>query len=236
MIKFLQDYTTKAIPPEVFKTDQEVERSPESELYFVRLGVAGFLVDGEVLNEDYQPIVRPAVAIVTTMDRRFADTGRSGEVIGLDNTPRASSGPGNAVVFAGQPDSIGLTHVEAEQLRADLAAAVAGNSASEARHLELSGDLTALQASLSTAESARNDLTGEVEGLRAELATARQNVQTALADVEALRSEKAGLSAQLGDAMAAVETAQATIADLEKAAQLNPPQADKPAAKGKASA
>lgn len=236
MLKFLQDYTTKAIPPEVFKVDQEVERSPESELYFVRLGVAGFLVDGVVLNEDYQPIVRPSVAIVAAPDRRFADTGRGGEVIGLDTPARASSGPGNAAVFAGQPDSVGLTHVEAEQLRADLAAAVASNSASEARHLALSGDVTALQASLSKAESARNDLTGEVEGLRAELATARQNAETALADVDALRSENAGLSAQLGDAMAAVETAQATISDLEKAAQQNPPQADKPAAKTKATA
>lgn len=78
MIEFIQDYVTKALPPESFTDGQQVsDRSAESELYFVRLGVAGFVIDGKLVDQDYQPIIRQPVVVVATTDRRFAvDTGR----------------------------------------------------------------------------------------------------------------------------------------------------------------
>jgi hypothetical protein len=66
MIEFIQDYVTKALPPESFTDGQQVERSAESELYFVRLGVAGYLVDGKLLDQDYLPITRQTVVVVAT--------------------------------------------------------------------------------------------------------------------------------------------------------------------------
>lgn len=214
MIKFLQDYTTKSAPPEVFEADQEVTRSPESELYFVRLGVAGFLVDGAVLNEDYQPIVRQPVAIVVTTDRRFADTGRGGEVIGLDAPARASSGPGTAAVFAGQPDSIGLSEVEAGQLRADLAEAIGRGEAGNLRIVALQEDIETLGSNLATVTTDRDKLAGDVTALQADLQTARTDLQA----VEGLRSDNADLAGKLQDANGALETAQARVAELEAAA------------------
>lgn len=214
MIKFLQDYTTKSAPPEVFKVDQEVERSPESELYFVRLGVAGFLVAGEVLNEDYQPIVREPVAIVVTTDRRFADTGRGGEVIGLDAPARASSGPGTAAVFAGQPDSIGLSETEVAQLRADLAHAIDRENHGTGRIDELTEELEGVRANLATVTTDRDKLTGDLTALQNDLQTARVD----LTAVEGLRAENVDLAAQLKGANASLEKAEARVAELEAAA------------------
>lgn len=214
MIKFLQDYTTKAVPPEKFEADQEVTRSPESELYFVRLGVAGFLVDGEVLNEDYQPIVRTPVAIVATTDRRFADTGRGGEVIGLDAPARASSGPGTAAVFAGQPDSIGLSEVEAGQLRADLAEAIGRGEAGNLRIVALQEDIETLRSNLATVTTDRDKLIGDLTALQNDLQTARTDLQA----VEGLRTDNADLTAKLTDANASLEKAEARVAELEAVA------------------
>lgn len=214
MIKFLQDYTTKSAPPEVFKVDQEVTRSPESELYFVRLGVAGFLVDGEVLNEDYQPIVREQVAIVVTTDRRFADTGRGGEVIGLDAPARASSGPGTAAVFAGQPDSIGLSETEVAQLRADLAHAIDRERHGNGRIDELTEELEGVRANLATVTTDRDKLIGDLTALQNDLETARTDLQA----VEGLRTDNADLTAKLTDANASLEKAEARVAELEAVA------------------
>lgn len=190
MIKFLQDYTTKALPPEVFAADQEVERSPESELYFVRLGVAGFVVDGVVVDEDYNPIVRQTVAVITTTDRRFMDTGRGGEVLGLDGPARASSGPGNQVVFAGQPDSIGLSNVEVEQLRTDLAAALAGQGEHAAQVEGLTDKASALEERLLAAESERDRLTGEATVLQTNLADALASLEAAQARILELEAQQ----------------------------------------------
>src|SRR5438105_3492574 len=101
MIEFIQDYVTKSLPPETFKDGERVERSPESELYLVQLGVAGYIHDGRLVDQDYQPLVRKPAVVVVTSDRRLADTGRAGEMLGLDAPQRATSGPGNAVVFSG---------------------------------------------------------------------------------------------------------------------------------------
>ncbi|MBM6576350.1 hypothetical protein KCP91_08190 [Microvirga sp. SRT01] len=122
MIEFIQDYVTKSLPPETFKDGEKVERSPESELYLVQLGVAGYVHDGRLVDQDYQPLVRKPAVVVVTSDRRLADTGRAGEMLGLDAPQRATSGPGNAVVFSGQPDSTTLGGTEFEQLRSDFAA------------------------------------------------------------------------------------------------------------------
>ncbi len=214
MIKFLQHYTTKAAPPEVFEVDQEVSRSPESELYFVRLGVAGFLVDGVVLNEDYQPIVRETMAIVVTNDRRFADTGRGGEVISLDAPARASSGPGNAAAFAGQPDSIGLSEVEVAQLRSDLAEAIGRGEDGTARVANLEAELESIRADFLTVTADRDKLAGDVTALQNDLQTARGD----LTAVEGLRTDNVDLAAKLKDANGSLETAAARIAELEAAA------------------
>lgn len=124
MIKFIRDYTTKALPPESFEKDQEVSRSVESERYLVQLGVAGYLVDGKLVDAEYRPIVVETIVVVTTGDRRFADGGRGGEVLGVEAPQRASTGPGNAAMF-GITDVVEtadgeLHRVEVEQLASDL--------------------------------------------------------------------------------------------------------------------
>lgn len=124
MIKFIQDYTTKALPPESFEKDQEVERSTESERYFVQLGVAGYLIDDKLVDQEYRPIVVETIVVVGSTDRRFADAGRGGETLGFDGPQRASTGPGNAVMF-GREDVFEtadgeLHHVQVEQLASDL--------------------------------------------------------------------------------------------------------------------
>ena len=206
MIEFLQDYTTKSLPPEVFEAEQQVERSPESELYFVRLGVAGYVTDDGLVGEDYQPIVRETVAVVVTNDRRFADGGRAGEVIGLAASQRASSGPGNEVVFAGQPDSLGLSAVEIEQLRGDLAASIA--------QLDEHRDLTTRQideltVNLTTAQ-------GDRETALADLATAHTARDAAVADLSAAQSERDQARAELLDVGERLSTATGRIAELER--------------------
>jgi chaperonin cofactor prefoldin len=194
MIEFLQDYTTKSLPPEVFKDGEQVERSPESELYFVRLGVAGYLVDGKLVGEDYQPIERKTVAVIVTTDRRFSG-GRAGEVIGLDAPQRASTGPGNEVVFSGQPDSTTLSPVEAEQLRTDLAVSINQlddhRTATTAQIEELTGNLTAAQGARETALADLATAQGERDAALADLAVARD-------DLAALREQHDGVSGEVG--------------------------------------
>lgn len=212
MIEFLQDYTTKSLPPEVFEDGQQVERSPESELYFVRLGVAGYLVDGKLLGEDYQPIERQTVAVIVTTDRRFGG-GRAGEVIGVDAPQRASTGPGNDVVFSGQPDSTSLDPVEVAQLRTDLAASIEQlddhRTSTTAQIEELTGNLT-------TAQGAR-------EAALADLATAHADREAALADLATAHAERDRLQGQLDQAETELAELRdqagkdaARIADLEK--------------------
>jgi len=184
MIEFLQDYTTKALPPEVFTDGQQVERSPESELYFVRLGVAGYLVDGKLVGEDYQPIERKTVAVIVTTDRRFGG-GRAGEVIGLDAPQRASTGPGNDVVFSGQPDSTTLDPVEIEQLRSDLAA------------------------SIEQLDDHRTSTTTQIEELTANLTAAQGAREAALADLATAQADRDAAVRDRDEAVAAQTSAEA---------------------------
>ncbi len=125
MIEFLQNYTTQALPPETFEKGQQVSRSEESERYFVGRGLAGYVVDGKLVDLDHQPIV-PAVAsveIVQPGDRRLDLGGRGGEVM-TGQPPRASSGPGVPFVepvsgSAGSPPVV--LEAEVERLKAALA-------------------------------------------------------------------------------------------------------------------
>ena len=200
MIEFLQDYVTKALPPESFTDGEQVTRSPESELYFVRLGVAGYVIDGKLVDQDYQPIVRKVIAVIETVDRRFADTGRGGEIIGLDAPQRASSGPGNDVVFSGQPDGTTLGSLEFEQLRGDLAASSSQfaefRTTSESEIERLKGLLDAGTEAFRTADSAfaqeREKLTGERDQALADLGELRPQLDTAtsrVAELEGLLAE-----------------------------------------------
>jgi hypothetical protein len=101
-IKFLKDHSTASIPPEHFTAGQIVkDRSPESELHFVRRGLAGYydeksksLFDHEGRALDEQP----AATVVNVSDNRDGEVGRAGETSLQDGTPqRASSGPGEVV-------------------------------------------------------------------------------------------------------------------------------------------
>lgn len=203
MIEFLQDYVTKSLPPETFEAGQQVARSEESESYFVRLGVAGFVVNGQLLDADFAPIAREPVAVVVTTDRRFAGGGRAGEVIGLAAPQRATSGPGNAVVFGGQPDNLNLSPVEAEQLRADLAASIAQfdeHRTESAKQIEtLTTDLTAVQgereAALSDLAALRGDHEKALSDLSANATLIQQHDERAKADAETIAQLKQELAA-----------------------------------------
>lgn len=211
MIEFIQDYVTKAFPPETFEDGDRVERSTESELYFVRLGVAGYVIDDKLLDQDHRPIERKTVIAVVATDRRFAANGRGGEVIGLDAPQRASSGPGNAVVFSGQPETVSLSATEAEQLRGDLAASVSqyeDHRTSTAEQIDqITADLTLVQGeretALADAAKARDALTQaerERAGLQSDLATARAEL-TSAQDAARLSDERmAELERQLAEA------------------------------------
>ena len=211
MIRFIQDYTTKALPPETFKADQEVERSAESEAYFVRLGAAGYVHDGVLVDQDYKPIVlRTAVVEVVSGDRRFADGGRGGEVIGVTAPQRASTGPGNDVMF-GRTDLFGeadpeLHRVQMEQLSSDLAASMRQlddhRTQASTRVDELTADLTA-------AQGAREEALSSLSSTQAE----RDEAKTSLADLNATH---AALQTDHETLQADHEAAQSRIADLEQ--------------------
>lgn len=125
MIEFLQDYTTEALPPEHFRKGEQVTRSEESERYFVGRGLAGYLLDGKLVDIDHRPVVTAAVAveIVQPGDRRIDLAVRAGEIM-TGQPPRASSGPGVPFVepvtgAEGSPPVV--LQAEVERLKAALA-------------------------------------------------------------------------------------------------------------------
>jgi len=227
MIEFIQDYVTKALPPESFKDGDKVERSTESELYFVRLGVAGFVHDGKIVDQDYQPIERKTVVIVTT-DRRFTDAaGRGGETIGLEAPQRATSGPGNDVVFSGQPDSMTLGGVEFEQLSGDLAASRGEfetyRTTSEGEIERLKGLIEAGNDAFHAADTAFTEERGKLTGER----------DRALADLNDARSQHDGLVLEYQATRKQLDAGAARIVELEGllAAATKPAGDDAPTAK-----
>jgi len=209
MIEFIQDYVTKALPPEAFTDGQQVERSAESELYLVRLGVAGYLVDGKLVDQDYLPITRQTVVVVATTDRRFSDAGRGGEMIGLAAPQRATSGPGNEVLFAGQPDSMTLGGVKFEQLRGDLAASTSQfeqyQATSESEVERLKGLIDAATDAFHKADTAFGEERTKLVGER----------DQALADLKDSRSQHEGLVLEYQAAQKQIDTGAARIIELE---------------------
>ena len=101
MIEFLQDYTTESFPPETFKKGAQVSREETSERYFVGRGLAGYVVDGKLVDADHRPIVAETVTveIVRPGERRADLAVRAGEVM-TGQPPRATSGPGVPFVEA----------------------------------------------------------------------------------------------------------------------------------------
>jgi hypothetical protein len=102
-IKFLKDHVVQGVPVESFSTGQVVkDRSPESEMHFVRRGIAAF-VDGEGNLTDHDGKAVSAegentTVVVNVSDNRDGEVGRAGEVLLDDGTPqRGSSGPGEVV-------------------------------------------------------------------------------------------------------------------------------------------
>jgi hypothetical protein len=65
-IKFLRDHSVASVPPESFTEGQVVEdRSPESELHFVRRGVAAFVGEkGALFDHEGKPIAAAAPTAV----------------------------------------------------------------------------------------------------------------------------------------------------------------------------
>lgn len=210
MIEFIQDYVTKALPPESFTDGQRVsDRSAESELYFVRLGVAGFVVDGKLVDQDYQPIERKTVVIVST-DRRFTDVaGRGGETIGLEAPQRATSGPGNDVVFSGQPDSTTLGGVEFEQLRGDLAQS---RGEFETYRTSNEGEIERLKGLIEAGNDAFHKADTAFGEEREKLTRERDQ---ALADLKDARSQHEGVALEYQGAGKQLETSAARIIELE---------------------
>jgi hypothetical protein len=199
MIKFLQNYTTTALPPERFEQDQEVSgRSEESELYFVRLGVAGYVVDGVLVDQDYKPIVlTQTVAVVETpRDRRFA-SGRGGEMLGLDAPQRASTGPGNVAVF-GDANAVGEgpSWVEFDQLTSDLA----GSASQFEEHRTASAtQIDGLTTDLTAAQGAREAALADLAKAQSELSDLRQANQKLQSDNAALAADRDAVKAERED-------------------------------------
>lgn len=215
MIEFLQDYETKAIPPEFFELGQQVKRSDDSELYFVRLGVAGYVTENGTVGEDYRPIVSPSTVaeVVTPGDRRFAMGGRAGELaLGLDAPQRATSGPGN-VLLAGGDQQTAAAQGELERLIAELADANAEGDdlakASEVLKSELAAERQAHTATRDELSRVQTDL-GAAETGRAEAEKTLETANQRVAELEQQLAEATKPSAdQGGDDGAGAKTGKA---------------------------
>lgn len=207
MIEFLQDYETKAIPPETFELGQQVKRSEASELYFVRLGVAGYVTENGLVDEDYRPIVPASTVaeVVTPGDRRFAIGGRAGELsLGLDAPQRATSGPGNAVLAGGDQQTVATVTAAAtdlERLVAELAKATADGDdlakASEGMKSELSAERQAHAATRDELSRVQTDL-GAAETGRAEAEKALEAASQRVAELEQQLAEATKPSSDQG--------------------------------------
>lgn len=100
-IKFITDHIVDGPPREAFKEGQVVKgRSPDSEMHFVRRGVAGFLDEkkGTLTDHEGREIVSAGTATVLNVSaNRDGEVGRAGEAALADGTPQRGS-PGPAVV------------------------------------------------------------------------------------------------------------------------------------------
>jgi hypothetical protein len=167
MIEFLQDYTTEALPPEKFAKGAQVTRSEESERYFVGRGLAGYVVDGKLVDIDHLPLTPQTITVeVVQPGERRADLAvRAGEIM-TGQPPRATSGPGVPFVepeagIAGSPAVV--MEAEIERLKGLLATGDdlfrEMNNSHVDTHDTLRGDV--------------DRLTGELAGVRSELDQAK---------------------------------------------------------------
>lgn len=189
MIEFLQDYETDALPPEVFKSGQRVTRSKASETYLVGLGVAAYVVNGKLVDQDHRPVeVRSTVVeVVTPGERRGVSSARGGEVIGLDAPQRASTGP-----VAGTPEVV--LRAQVEQLTTERDAATDALTSQQDGH------------------------EAEIASIRAERDQARADLGAASKARDDAISDATAKSAALAEAQAALEAANARVAQLEAVA------------------
>lgn len=223
MIEFLQDYVTKAAPPEVFAKGQQVTRSPESELYFVGRGLAGYVIDGQLVDQDYQPIVvaQPEASDAATV------MGRAGELALGDGTPqRASSGPQVAVtsdsLTAEQRDALSRALAE----RGLLEELVRERDASIVTLNDRIADITTqLSGNADRANETIADRDREIE----RLTNAAADAEKVAADLVAAQEEIARLTAELSEANAEgddaakkVEAMTAEIDDLKQQLSAQP--------------
>ncbi|MEH3046501.1 hypothetical protein [Sphingomonas adhaesiva] len=208
MIEFLQDYETKAIPPEVFRKGERPERTPESEMYFVQLGVAGYVVDGKLVDADYHPIVvvEAEAANTTTV------TGRAGELALGDGTPqRASSGP-QVVLTTG-----GLTDEQREGLERVLTESAGLRTLLVERDDSiglLNGSLATLQLQVADANATIGGRDQDIARLTDELATANGRAEAANTEVARLTEELAAANGKGDDAAKEVDRLTAQVEDL----------------------
>lgn len=193
MIEFLKDYQTRALPPETFKAGDQVKRSDDSELYFVRLGVAGFVTDGGLVDQDHLPVhLAPVAQAVTPGDRRVGIGGRAGELsLGLDAPQRASTGPGSDALLGGDQQTAAIAG-EIERLTAELAAA---NGEGDDLAMKLRQAEDAHRAELAAHGATRDELVR----IKTDLAAAENGRAEAEAAAAELRAQVATLEGQLGD-------------------------------------
>ncbi|WP_294353330.1 hypothetical protein [uncultured Sphingomonas sp.] len=188
MIEFLQDYQTRALPPETFKRGEQVKRSEDSEQYFVRLGVAGFVTNGGLVDQDHLPITpaAPVSQVVTPGERRASVLGgRAGELaLGLDTPQRATSGPGTAALIGGDQQTAAIaSDVDRLILELETANAAGGDltqklqqalddlQAERHAHAATRDQIAGLNTSLGAADNGRAEAEREVGDLKARVTT-----------------------------------------------------------------
>jgi hypothetical protein len=236
MIEFLKDYETEALPPEKFRKGQQVERSEASERYFVGRGLAGYLVDGKLVDIDHQLIkaVTAIVEIVQPGERRSALGGRAGEVM-TGQPARATSGPGVVLrldgdaVFDGTQSVDGATTTTGRHpavLDAEIDRLTAENAELRTNAENYDGQFRAMN----------NSHVADKDALRVERDDARRDLQAARSQVDQLTSQVGSITGQLTAAQEAqtgadnaLQAAQARIVDLER--QVAEAAAKKPAGK-----
>jgi hypothetical protein len=182
MIQFLQDYTTEAVPPEHFEKGQQIERSAGSEGYFVGRGLAGYLVDGKLVDADYQPIapVTTVMEIIQPGNRRTDLAVRAGEVM-TGQPPRGTSGPGVPLFEAGNVgEGSPAVVLEAELERLTL-------------------EVGRLTTKLSDANGEGNDATRARDEALVNLAKTRDELTGARADLQAAREQLGERDKRVGE-------------------------------------
>lgn len=198
MIEFLESYTTKSIPPESFAAKQQVERSEESERYFVGRGLAAYVIDGKLFDMDHRPIVANTVVVevVRPGDRRGGIDARAGEVM-TGQPPRASSRPGASLFDAvgasleGTPSvvleaevqritaALGSAKSERDGLATALDQAVGDLQAERQAHAATRNDLASAKTAVATADGARADAEKEVGELKSRIVSLEQQIAAA---------------------------------------------------------